>query len=103
MAVRLMLPSSMAALKKGRFSAMTKPFALNELGNTYVDPDNRYVVSLIVGYNNNDVVSPAHAVATALDLTRDGDSCSTQWWVYDRHTHTLHLIEQETAEAYCES
>ena len=82
---------------------MTKPFTLNELGNTYVDPESRYVVSLIVGYNGDEVISPTQAVAAALDLTRDGDSWSTQWWVYDRQTHMLHLVEQESAELYCES
>lgn len=81
---------------------MPFPFTLDELGNTYVESENRYVVSLIVGYNDNDVISPVHAVAAALDLTRNGDSYSTHWWVYDRQTQTLHLVEQEAAEPYSE-
>lgn len=82
---------------------MDQPFQLHELGNTYVDPDSRYVVSLIVGYGDNDVISPEHAVASALELTRDGESGDTHWYVYDRWTKTLHLIEQRDAEPYCEA
>ncbi len=79
---------------------LDKPFTLDELGNTYVDPDSRYVVSLIVGYGDHDANSPEQAVAAALDLTRDDDSFSTHWYVYDRLTKTLHLIEQGDAEPY---
>ncbi|NMP24410.1 hypothetical protein [Sulfobacillus harzensis] len=80
---------------------LDKPFTLDELGNTYVDPDSRYVVSLVVGYGDDDVISPEQAVAAALDLTRDEGSYSTHWYVYDRLTKTLHLIEQSDAEPYC--
>ena len=79
------------------------PFSLDELGNTYVESDNRYVVSLIVGYSDREALSPQQAVANALDLTRDDNAYSTHWYVFDRHTHTLHLVEQQEAEPYCES
>lgn len=71
------------------------PFALADLGNTYVDLKNRFIVSLIVGYGPEDgVTSPEAALAAALELTRDLDSSSTQWYVHDRETGVLHLIEQ---------
>lgn len=76
------------------------PFTLKELGNTYVDADDRYVVSLIVGYSDEHVNSPEQAAAAALDLTRDDGSADTHWYVYDRVTRTLHLIEQGDAERY---
>ena len=78
---------------------LDKPFTLDELGNTYVDSDSRYVVSLIVGYTDNDASSPENAVASAIDLTRDENSYSTHWWVYDRETKTSILIEQGQIKA----
>lgn len=80
---------------------MNLPFALHELGNSSVDPDSRYVVSLVIGYTDQDVISPVHAVASALDATRDGNAFSTVWWVYDRQTGLRHRIEQSAVDAYC--
>lgn len=74
-------------------------FSLHELGNTYADAQDRYVVSLIITYADADAASPEEAVAHALDLTRDDNSYDTHWYVFDRHTQTLHLIEQGAAEA----
>lgn len=78
---------------------MAVPFRLDEPGNTYVDARSRYVVSLIIGYDDAEVASPEEAVARALDLTRDDGAAETHWYVYDRHTHTLHLVEQGEAKA----
>jgi hypothetical protein len=74
------------------------PFTLDELGNTYAESGDRYVVSFIVSYGETDIASPEEAVARALDLTRDHDSRNTHWYVYDRKTRTLHWIKQGEAE-----
>jgi hypothetical protein len=79
-----------------------KPFTLKELGNTYATANHRYVVSFIASYDDEDTLSPAHAVARALSLTRDDESYSTHWYVFDRETRVLHLVEQVDAEALCE-
>ncbi len=63
-------------------------FALHELGNTYAHPTDRYVVSLIVGYQDDEAASPHHAAAAALALTQDAGAHDTHWYVYDRQTQT---------------
>lgn len=65
----------------------------------YVTEEDRYVVSLIVGYGNGDgVASPEEAAAAALDLTRDLGSSDTVWFVYDRQTDNTHRLEQADFE-----
>lgn len=72
---------------------------LHEIGNTYVGQKDRFVVSLVVGYEENDECrTPEEALAHAIDLTRDGGSWDTHWYVYDRQTKTLHLLEQKQGE-----
>jgi ribosomal protein L40E len=75
-----------------------------ELGNTYVSSSNRYVVSLIVGYDDNEageVRTPHEAARAALGLTTDGGAADTHWYVYDRQTKILHLIEQGEFDPEC--
>ena len=79
----------------------------------YVDDDSRYIVSLVVGYSEDDLnpttklgvsalddhVAQAEdkmtaAAAAALELTRDGESSGTRWYVYDRLTGIGRLYEQ---------
>jgi len=79
------------------------PFSITELGNTYVHPNDRYVVSLIVGYEDKEATSPEHAAAAALALTQDVDAGGTQWYVYDRKTGMLHLLEQSDFESLIET
>lgn len=59
------------------------PFTLQDLGNTYA---------------RDGITSPEDAVAAALALTRDTDSGSTHWYVKDRKSNILHLIEQRSVE-----
>ena len=48
-------------------TAKSKPlFSLKELGNTYVDEGDRFIVSLIVSYDGKDAKTPREAVAAAL-------------------------------------
>lgn len=69
-----------------------------EIGNTYVQDDERYVVSLIVGYHEDDAGSVQEAAQAALALTRGEGSDGTHWYVYDRATGVLHLLEQRAFE-----
>jgi hypothetical protein len=76
-----------------------KPLALNEIGNTYVGAGDRFVVSLVVGYGENDEVTTAReALTNALDLTRDGGCWYSLWYVFDRKTGVLTLMEQKFGE-----
>ncbi len=77
---------------------MDQPFTLNELGNTYADEHGRYVVSFITSFLDSEVHSPEEAVARALSLSRDEQSYETHWYVFDRKTHIMHVIEQREAE-----
>lgn len=81
--------------------AKGKSLKLKEIGNTYVSSCDRFVVSLVVGCNveSDGVKTPKQALAAALDLTTDEGSCDTHWYVFDRQTGDLHLIEQGDAEA----
>ena len=72
----------------------------SEIGNTYVGDEDRFVVSLIVGYGREDgVTSAEQAVAAALDLTREFGAGDTQWHVHDRATGRSCVVEQSDAEA----
>jgi hypothetical protein len=72
---------------------------LNEIGNTYVGARDRFVVSLVVGYEaDENIQTPVDALRYALELTRDEGSADTHWYVFDRQTGELHLIEQEQIE-----
>ena len=73
-----------------------------EVQTTYVSPEDRYIVSLIVGYSVDDLSdqtrfedSPKGALAAAIDLTRDEGSPDTIWFVYDRVTGQMHEFEQD--------
>jgi hypothetical protein len=79
----------------------SREFRSHELSSIYVEPEDRYVVSLIVSYGGefDQVDSPERAAAAALDLTRDGKSGGTHWRVYDRQTKTMHdLIQDEFSD-----
>ena len=72
----------------------------SEVASIYASQGERYVVSLVATYPDQDecedagVSTPHEAVAYALDLTRDLGSMSTQWCVFDRKTGRHHFIEQ---------
>jgi len=79
-----------------RLAGLTAPARLAEqIGNTYVAGEDRFVVSLVVNYCVDEEVRNAHqAVVRALSLTSDEGSFVTQWYVYDRQTSELALIKQ---------
>jgi hypothetical protein len=83
-----------------RPAAKLHNFTLAELGNTYVDDTDRFIVSLIVGYGpeSPSIKTPHQAVGAAFALTTDMDSShDTQWYCFDRKDGSLHLIEQGDA------
>lgn len=70
-------------------------YELHETASIYVDPAERYVVSLIVGYGEDDEVGgPRDAAYHAVDLTRDQGCDGTRIFVFDRHTGQMHSFEQ---------
>lgn len=58
--------------------------------------DERFIVSLIVGYDEqrDNIVSPEQAVAAAVALTKDHGQSGTMWHVFDRLTGESQFIEQ---------
>ncbi len=78
----------------------TEPLKIEEIGNTYVGPEDRFVVSLVVGYNQEDsgVRTAKQAARAALQLTLDEGSNDTHWYVFDRKTGVLSLFEQKEIE-----
>jgi hypothetical protein len=74
------------------WAAVAEPYADG------TDPVERYVVTLVVGYDPDTtggmVTEPAEAARAALELTRDAQARSTVWHVFDRNTGHLHRLEQ---------
>ena len=74
-------------------------FTLAEVDSIYTHQNERFVVSLIVGYGAGDGVdSPELAAAAALALTRDEGSDGTVWMVHDRQTGQTLQFEQSEFE-----
>lgn len=69
-------------------------FGLEETASIYVGDRERYVVSLIVGYEDDEVKSPLDAARAALALTNDEGASGTHWFVHDRETGERHCFEQ---------
>ena len=73
---------------------------LADIGNTYVSADDRFVVSLIVGYKESEGVDTAlEAGRAALALTTASDSCDTHWYVHDRKTGVTQYFDQSDLES----
>jgi hypothetical protein len=78
-----------------RASSLARRIELAQhIDDTFVADNDRYVVSLIVGYRDDEARNVYRAAASALDRTRDLGSFDTVWTVFDRHTGELHLLEQ---------
>lgn len=84
-----------------------KEFSLAEVDTIYVHDEDRFIVSLIVGYSEEDLgyrlvpgddpeslATPKEAARWALDLTRDEGATGTHWFVFDRKTGRMYVFEQ---------
>ena len=83
-----------------------------QIDSIYVDPGERFVVSLVVSYAEVDLnwsddppyewvddrTMALRAAAAALGLTREEGSRDTKWFVYDRETGEMHKFTQEEFE-----
>lgn len=60
------------------------------------DPVERFVATLVVGYDSDTTTDtdPKQAALYALNLTRDEQARSTVWHVHDRHTGKTHRFDQ---------
>jgi hypothetical protein len=67
---------------------------LNDVASIYVDDRDRFIVSLIVGYSDDEARSAEQAGALGLMLTQGAQQRSTVWSVYDRVTDTHSRFEQ---------
>lgn len=82
-----------------------KEISLAEIDTIYAHAEDRFIVSLIVGYTEEDLasgdydngdgaVTPKEAARWALDLVRDEGARGTNWFVFDRKTGRMHQFEQ---------
>lgn len=71
-----------------------REYAHEETASIYASHGDRYIVSLIVGYEDEDTKGPRDAADNAVELTRDGSQAGTRWFVFDRETKVLHTYEQ---------
>ncbi len=72
--------------------------ALGEIDTVYVDPEERYVVSLVVSCDpmgRHRAETPEDAARYALDMTRDDNAAGTTWHVHDRRTGLMHVLRQK--------
>ena len=84
-----------------------------QIDSIYVDPGERFLVSLVVSYAEADLnwsdddppfepvddrTMALRAAAAALGLTREEGSRDTKWFVYDRETGEMHKFEQAEFE-----
>jgi hypothetical protein len=76
-------------------------FTREEVASIYVESDDRYVVSLIVGYHDGAASGAMDAALAALETTRDGAQYGTVWKVHDRVTGEMHTFEQEQFDPEC--
>jgi hypothetical protein len=83
--------------------------AKREVGTIYVGTEDRFIVSLVVGYDNETIAEALpgrstgkekalQAAASALDLTKDEGASGTHWFVYDRLDDVEYVFEQSEFE-----
>lgn len=69
-------------------------YSEHETNSIYVDERERFVVSLIVGYSDEEAATAEEAAYYAVELTRDEGAGDTVWFVYDRKEQRMHQFEQ---------
>ena len=75
-----------------------RSFEPEEVADTWVRPEDRYVVALVVGIDGQDCDGPEQALQRALWMAREDDSHDVRWSIYDRRTGRLHLMRQLEGE-----
>jgi hypothetical protein len=70
-------------------------YRFHETASIYVEPEERYVVSLIVGYSDEDCASSEEAARAALELVTEIGAGGTRWFVYDRKADGMLSFEQK--------
>lgn len=77
----------------------TSPINPAEIGTTYLGDNDRFVVSLVIGWSADEhITSARQALSAAIDLTAAEGSSDTQWYVFDRQTKQMHVFEQHEAD-----
>ena len=76
----------------------------HEIGNTYVDGDERFVVSMVNGESveprcegDPPADSPEDALRRTIEFVGSSDGYQNHWYVYDRETGILHQFEQNAS------
>jgi hypothetical protein len=76
----------------------------HEIGNTYVDGGERFVVSMVNGESVEPRVegdppadSPEAALRRTIEFVGSSDGYQNHWYVYDRESGVLYQFEQETS------
>jgi hypothetical protein len=74
---------------------------LHEIGNTYCERNQRFVVSFVNGEPEDDldpdeppIDTPAAALRRTLEFLGSSDGYQNHWFVFDRQTGISHLLEQ---------
>jgi hypothetical protein len=76
-----------------------EPINPKEVRSTYLGALDRFVVSLIAGFGEEEgIQTPEEALSAAVRLTQDEDSRGTQWYVHDRQTGITQMFEQGMAD-----
>lgn len=69
-------------------------FNRNEVSSVYVRPTARYVVSLIVGMDDDEADSPESAVSSMVEMIRDKNRTPIVFVVHDRETGCSQELER---------
>jgi hypothetical protein len=76
---------------------MAKGDAFNrlEVSSRYVTPQDRFVVSFIVGYQEGQVENVPEAVGATIEMVCNGDMKEVHFQVFDRATNEMHDLTKE--------
>jgi hypothetical protein len=89
----------------GRPLAWTYQIPPHEIGNTYVDGGERFVVSLVNGERSEPRIdgdppadTPEAALRRTIEFVGSVGGWQNHWYVYDRETGVLHHSSKATAD-----
>ncbi|MDO8208964.1 hypothetical protein [Conexibacter sp. CPCC 206217] len=73
-------------------------YTWQETASAYCGWNDRWIVSLIVSYGEDDADGPLDSARRALDLTRDVDRGGTRWFAFDRLSGQMRVYAQHELE-----